>query len=350
MRPRRSGPWSSPAAPLVLAGSWVVQEMAKPSGWRYERSGTWSAGDPPGIGAHWWFSQVIRWRPRFRRLGPLRLPTRPSTSMSYVVAGTPGGAARPPASRWPVQFVCYHSLLSRSMSRDSSQSRILSRKRVSDQPRRHRCEMLHVSLWWALLRPPPLPQGHADGLLSHDVGPPFVVSQAAVRRDQLEGDISASAWAEEKRPSDVCPRVGWLRGHVTLQRSQCGMRVSADDDRCRRVRVGVTIGVQHGFQGTQLGYRGLTELAGSNSDLELGRKAMVTSLPPRLTPPSAEPSDRIQAARDGKGAATNSAASLLTSSVTSRRPPGLPRGRSCSSHVSCWPGLIKSPLHLVSPR
>ena len=88
------------------------------------------------------------------------------------------------------------------------------------------------------------------------------------------------------------------------------MRVSADDDRCRRVRVGVTIGVQHGFQGTQLGHRGLTELAGSNSDLELGRKAMVTSLPPRLTPPSAEPSDRIQAARDGKGAATNSAASL----------------------------------------
>ena len=79
------------------------------------------------------------------------------------------------------------------------------------------------------------------------------------------------------------------------------MRVSADDDRCRRVRVGVTIGVQYGFQGTQLGHRGLTELAGSSSDLELGRKAMVTSLPPRLTPPSAEPSDRIQAARDGKG-------------------------------------------------
>ena len=46
--------------------------------------------------------------------------TRPSTSMSHVVAGTPGGAARPPASRWPMQFVCSHSLLSRSMSRDSS--------------------------------------------------------------------------------------------------------------------------------------------------------------------------------------------------------------------------------------
>ena len=169
---------SAASAGWELGVRWVVREMAKPSGWRYERSGTWSAGDPPGIGAHWWFSLVTRWRPRFRRLGSLRLPTRPSTSMSHVVAGTPGGAARPPASRWPMQFVCSHSLLSRSTSRDSSQSRILSRKRVSDQPRRHRCEMLHVSLWWALLRPPPLPQGHADGLLSHDVGPRSVVSQA----------------------------------------------------------------------------------------------------------------------------------------------------------------------------
>ena len=128
---------------------------------------------------------------------------------------------------------------------------------------------------------------------------------------------------------------GWDDCAATSHSSGLSAACSADDDRCRRVRVGVTISVQHGFQGTQLGHRGLTELAGSNSDLELGRKAMVTSLPPRLTPPSAEPSDRIQAARDGKGAATNSAASLLTSSVTSRRPPGLPRGRSCSSHVSC---------------
>ena len=160
-----------------------------------------------------------------------------------------------------------------------------------------------------------------------------------MRRDQLEGISQPRLERRRSVPQMSVP--GWddcgnrVRGHVTLQRSQCGMRVSADDDRCRRVRVGVTISVQHGFQGTQLGHRGLTELADSNSDLELGRMAMVTSLPPRLTPPSAEPSDRIQAARDGKGAATNSAASFLTTSVTSRRTPGLPRGRSCSSHVSC---------------
>ena len=99
--------------------------------------------------------------------------------------------------------------------------------------------------------------------------------------------------------------------------------------------------------GQQLGSRVWPE--GDGTSL-LTPASLGTSLPPRLTPPSAEPSDRIQAARDGKGAATNSAASLLTSSVTSRRPSGLSRGRSCSSHVSCWPGSIKSPLHLVSPR
>ena len=102
------------------------------------------------------------------------------------------------------------------------------------------------------------------------------------------------------------------------------MRVSADDERCRRVRVGVTIGVQHGFQGAQLGPCALAELADSNSDIELGpdRKVMVTSPPPRVTPPSAEPSDRIQTTRDGKGTATNSAASFLPAPSCHSGHPG----------------------------